>query len=102
MIVIVVPKKVDDNVAAMTPVIQNIWLGYLTAASKNHQSLQWATQKGYTATFKMVTPIVVTKLDGGNGYCKFRVNQAVMGLILLNHGISFDYKSKFQYTYEMI
>ena len=67
MVVIVVPNKVDDNIAAMTPVIQNMWLGDLTAASKEYQNIHQSIPKGYTSTFKMGTPIVVTKLEGGNG-----------------------------------
>ena len=34
IVVIVVPEKVTDNVAKMTPVRQNIWLGYWTSAIK--------------------------------------------------------------------
>ena len=45
MVLMVVPGEVDDNVAAMTPVRQKIWLGYLTAASKYHRSLHQVIPK---------------------------------------------------------
>ena len=68
MIVIVVLDEVADNVAAMTPVRQKIWLGDWKASSKEHRSLEKVIPKGYATSFKMCTPILVTKLEEENGY----------------------------------
>ena len=50
----------------------------------------------------MDTPILVTKLEGENGYSKVCVNQDVKGVILLIHGITCDYNRKCQDIYEMM
>ena len=65
MVFIVVPEKVTEHVAAMTPVRQKMLLGHLIAASKEHCSLNQDIPKGYAIAFKMCTPILVTKLEGG-------------------------------------
>ena len=87
MVAIVVPDEVADNVASTTPVRQKAWLGYLAAASKEHRSLNQAIPKVYATVFKMCTHILVTKLEGENGYAKVCANQDVVGLLLLIRGI---------------
>ena len=87
MVVIVVPDEVTDNVSEMIPVIQKMCLGDWTETIKEHHSLQKAIQKGYANAFKIFTPRLVTKLEGANGYAQVRVNQDVVGLILLIRGI---------------
>ena len=102
MLVIVVPYKVADNVSSITPVRQKMWLVDWKAASKEHQSLQQAFPKGYFTAFKMGTPILVTKLEGSNGYAQSCSNQDVVGLILLIRGIYYEYNSERQDTYSMM
>ena len=102
MVVILVKDKVADNVAAMKPVRQKMWLGDWTESSKEHHSLQQAIPKGYSAAFKMWKSILMTKLEGANGYFQVRSNQDVMGMFLLIHGICYEYNSKRQDTYAMM
>ena len=102
MVVIVVPDKVADNVAATTLVRHKTWLGDWTASSKKYHSLQQAIQKGYATVFKMFTPISVTKLEGENGYSQVCANQYVAGMILLICGIFCEYNIDCQDTYEMM
>ena len=79
MAVIVVPDEVADNVASTTPVRQKAWIGYLAAASKEHRSLNQAIPKVYATVFKMCTHILVTKLEGENGYPKYVPTKTLWG-----------------------
>ena len=79
-----------------------MWLWYWTSASKEHQSLQQDTPKGYATALKMCTPILVTKLEGENGYAQVRSDQDVVGVILLIRGIFCEYDNERQDTYAII
>ena len=87
MVVVILPDEVAVNVAAMTPARQKIWLGYWTADSKEHCSLQQSIPKVYATASKICTPRLVTNLKGGNGYSQVRANQDVVELLLLIRGI---------------
>ena len=96
MVFVLIPDKVADNVTVMTPVRQKMCIGYWTEASKDHRSIHQDIRKGYTTVLKMYTPILVTKLEGADGYAQVRVNQDVVGLLLLICGICYEYNSERQ------
>ena len=100
IVVIVVLDKVADNVAAMAPVRQKMWLGDWAEDSKYNWSLQQDIPKGYTTVFKMCTPRLLTKLEGVNGYTHVRSNQYIVGMLLLICSICCEYNIYPQETYE--
>ena len=87
MVVVVVLEKVADNFSSMTLVRQKMWLEFVIEASNEHRSLKQTTSKIYNTSFKMCTPILVTKLERVNGYAQFRTNQNFLGMILFIRGV---------------
>ena len=102
MVFVLIPDKVADNVTVMTPVRQKMCIGYWIEASKDHRSIHQDIPKGYATVLKMYTPILVTKLEGVNGYAQSHANQDVVWIILLIHGNWCEYNSERQEIYEIM
>ena len=102
MVFTVVPDEFSDNVAAMTPVRHNMWIGDWTEATKEHRGIHQDTPKGCATAFKMCTQRLLTKLDGINGYDQVHANQDVVGILLIVRGIFCEYNINRQDTYIMM